>query len=172
MFLKHTLYCSGLALVLSAASVAAHEIKSKIFTIDHPWVRATPKGVAVTAGYLSVTNTGTIADRLIGAKLTGAGAGELHETKIEDGITKMRPLRDGIALEPGQTITLEPSGRHIMFLDLKTTFEADSYVDGQLMFANAGEVPVEFFVEASAGRPHRAAPDTDAESSGKTEHRH
>ncbi len=63
--------------------------------IDHPWIRATPKGSAVTAGYLTVSNHGKAADRLIGASLQGAGSAELHETTIENGIARMRPLRDG-----------------------------------------------------------------------------
>lgn len=162
---------SGLAAVAVAAHVQAHEIKSKSLAIDHPWIRATPKGSAVTAGYLTVVNHGKAADRLLGASLKGAGAAELHETTIENGVAKMRSLRDGVEIGPGQTISLEPNGRHIMFLDLKTSFEADTYVDGTLTFEKAGQVPVEFFVEAVSGKPHHPAPaGTGTTPAGSHEH--
>ncbi len=149
---------SSLAAIAIAATAGAHEIKAKTLQIDHPWIRATPKGSAVTAGYLTVSNHGKAADRLIGASLQGAGSAELHETTIENGIARMRPLRDGMELGAGQTVSLEPSGRHIMFFDLTTSFEADTYVDGTLTFEKAGKVPVEFFVEAGTGKPHHSAP--------------
>jgi copper(I)-binding protein len=165
------IFVSGLAAVAIAAGAGSHEIKSKSLAIDHPWIRATPKGSAVTAGYLTVANHGKAADRLIGASLKGAGSAELHETTIEDGIARMRPLRDGVEIGPGQTVSLEPSGRHIMFLALKTSFEADTYVDGSLTFEKAGEVPVEFFVEAGSGKPHHSAPaGTGPAPAGNHEH--
>ncbi|MBY0224722.1 MAG: copper chaperone PCu(A)C [Hyphomicrobium sp.] len=161
----------GLAAVAIAVHAQAHEIKSKSLAIDHPWIRVTPKGSVVTAGYLTVANHGKTADRLLGASLTGAGAAELHETTIEDGVAKMRPLRDGVEIGPGQTVSLEPNGRHIMFLDLKTSFEADTYVDGTLTFEKAGQVPVEFFVEAGSGKPHHPAPaGTGTAPTGSHEH--
>jgi copper(I)-binding protein len=165
------IFVSGLAAIAVAASAGAHEIKSKSLAIDHPWIRATPKGSAVTAGYLTVANKGNAADRLVGASLKGAGSAELHETTIENGIAKMRPLRDGVEIGPGQTVSLEPSGRHIMFFDLKTSFEADTYVDGSLTFEKAGNVPVEFFVEAGTGKPHHSAPaGTGPAPAGNHEH--
>ena len=165
------IFLSGLAAVAIAAHAQAHEIKSKSLAIDHPWIRATPKGSAVTAGYLTVANQGKAADRLLGAALKGAGTAELHETTIENGVAKMRPLRDGVEIGPGQTVSFEPNGRHIMFLDLKTSFEADTYVDGTLTFEKAGRVPVEFFVEAGTGKPHHPAPaGTGTAPTGSHEH--
>jgi copper(I)-binding protein len=79
----------------------------------------------------------------------------------------MRPLRDGVEVGPGQTISLEPNGRHIMFSDLTTWFDADGYVDGTLVFEKAGKVPVEFFVEAGSGKPHGTAP-----AQGHEHHQH
>jgi copper(I)-binding protein len=86
----------------------------------------------------------------------------------------MRPVPDGIEIGPGQTVLLEPSGRHIMFVDLKTSLDADTYVDGSLTFEKAGKVPVEFFVEAGTGKPHHSDPaGTDPAPAGNHEsHQH
>ena len=87
-----------LAVLVTAVSSGAlgHEIKAKSLQIDHPWVRVTPKGAAVTAGYLTITNTGKTADFLIGASLEGAGGAEIHQTIVENGFAKMRPMPGGV----------------------------------------------------------------------------
>lgn len=141
-----------LALLWSGAMPVAHahEVKAKGLKLEHPWIRATPAGVKVTAGYVEITNSGPAADRLIGTTLKGAGKGELHETVVTDGIARMRPLADGLTIAPGATLTLKPGGAHIMFLDLTRTFEEDGYVDGTLEFETAGTLKIEFFVEAPA----------------------
>jgi hypothetical protein len=142
-----------------------HEIKAKSLQIDHPWIRVTPKGGDATAGYLTITNKGKATDYLTGASLEGAGGAEIHRTVVEEGIARMRPVPGGVEIGPGQTVSLEPNGLHIMFTDLKTSYEADTYFDGTLTFRSAGTVKVEFFVEAGSGKPHQS-PDAG------NEHRH
>ncbi len=65
---------------------------------------------------------------------------------------KMAPLADGLAIPPGQTVTLAPSGHHLMFLDLKTPLKKGERVKGTLRFERAGSVPVEFAVESIAAK--------------------
>jgi copper(I)-binding protein len=149
---------------LSSAALG-HEIKAKSLQIDHPWIRVTPKGSAVTAGYLTITNKGKATDYLTGASLEGAGGAEIHLTVVEEGIARMRPVPGGVEIGPGQTVSLEPNGLHIMFTGLKTSYEADTYFDGTLTFRSAGTVKVEFFVEAGSGKPHQSPDSGD-------EHRH
>ena len=138
----------GLLFLPQAAT--AHEVKAKGLQMEHPWIRAAGKGVAVTAGYVEITNTGKTADRLVGATLKGAAKGEIHETAIEDGVARMRPVTAGIEIGAGQTVALKPNGLHLMFTGLTTTMDEDSYVDGTLLFEKGGTVEVEFFVEAPA----------------------
>lgn len=157
-----------LAVLVTAVSSGAlgHEIKAKSLQIDHPWIRETPKGAVVTAGYLTITNTGKTTDYLTGASLEGAGGAEIHQTIVEDGIAKMRPMAGGVEIGPGKTVSLEPNGIHIMFTGLTSSFEADTYFDGTLTFRSAGTVRVKFFVEAGPGKPHGSpttAPNTGHE---------
>ena len=130
----------------SASIARAHDIIAKDLAITHPWVRATPKGSTLTAGYVKIQNTGKEADKLIGASMTGAGKGELHTTIVEDGIAKMRPLADGVVIGPGETIEFKPSGSHIMFTGLSTALTAETYIPGTLVFEKAGKVVVEYAV--------------------------
>ena len=97
---------------------------------------------------MTITNNGTTADRLVGVSLSVADHGEIHEMKMDGGVMTMRPLADGIAIKPGETVKFEPGGYHLMFMDLKEPFKEGAMVKGQLQFEKAGKVDVEFKVDA------------------------
>lgn len=148
-----------LALGLAAASPAhAHDYSVGPLKIGHPWSRATPGGAKVAGGYLTVTNTGTEPERLTGGTIEAAGRGELHTMSMEGGVMKMAPLPNGLEIAPGQTVTLAPSGNHLMFLDLKTPLKKGERVKGALRFERAGTVPVEFAVESLAAKAPEEKP--------------
>ena len=135
----------------------AHEYKAGSLTILHPWIRATPKGAQVAGGFLTITNTGSAPDRLIGGGVTGAARAEVHATSTEGGIARMHPVEGGIEIKPGETVKLAPGGYHLMFIDLKGSFVDGELVEGTLRFETAGSVPVEFEVQSVGARaptPH------------------
>lgn len=129
----------------------AHEVTANGFKISHPWVRALPKGMTVTAGYAKITNTGKEPDKLLGASMEGAEKTELHTTIMEGDVAKMRPLAEGLMIGPGETVELKTSGAHIMFLGVTKPLVEDSYIAGTLVFEKAGKVDIEFAVTAIAG---------------------
>jgi copper(I)-binding protein len=133
--------------------VAAHDFTKGSLHVEHPWSRATPKGASVGAGYLVIENRGSTVDRLISASAEVAGRTEIHEMAVVDGVMRMRPLAKGIELAPGMTAKLEPGGLHIMFLDLKRPLEKGERFKARLVFEKAGEIDVEFSVEAMGGAP-------------------
>ncbi len=135
-----------------ATPVCAHDYTAGSLKIDHPWSRATPGGAKVAAGYLGITNTGSEPDRLLGGSLEGAAAGEVHTMSIEGGVMRMKPVEGGLTIKPGETIKLEPSGLHLMFLDLKVPLKKGDSVKGALTFERAGRVAVEFKVEGIAAK--------------------
>ena len=139
---------SLLALALLAVPAGAHEYKAGALAIAHPWTRATPNGAKVAGGYLSVTNTGTTPDTLLGASVTGADHGEIHSMTMDGTVMKMAPVTGGLVVAPGATVTLAPGGYHMMFVDLKAPLKQGERVKGTLQFEKAGAVPVEFAVEA------------------------
>src|SRR3954451_23749732 len=95
------------ALILAIGPAAAHEFKAGSIEIKHPWSRATPKGSEVAGGFMKLINTGTEPDRLIGGATANAGKFEIHESAMEGGVMKMRPLPKGIEIKPGQTVELK-----------------------------------------------------------------
>ena len=143
-----------LAMIIAAACAAlivtpvtAHDYKVGALKIGHPWARATPKGAPVGGGYLTITNTGKSPDRLVGGTTAIAKRFEIHQMKMDNGVMKMRMLPNGLAIKPGQTVTLDPDGYHIMFTGLKAPLVKGQHVAATLRFEKAGEVKVDFTVE-------------------------
>lgn len=138
---------------LGAGQAFAHDYTVGTLHIVHPWSRATPKGASVAAGYMTITNTGSTPDRLLGGSSPVAGRVEVHEMSMDGGVMKMRPLKDGLALAPGQTVELKPGSFHIMMLDLKQPVKAGDRVKGTLNFEKAGAVEVEYVAVAVGATP-------------------
>ncbi|MTW17371.1 copper chaperone PCu(A)C [Rhodoplanes serenus] len=139
----------ALAAGLAAASAPAlaEEIKAGALRIETPWSRATPGGAKVAGGFMSITNTGSEPDRLIGGAMPRAGRFEVHEMKTENGIMTMRPLADGLVIPPGATVTLKPGSYHVMFMDLKEPLKDGETIEGELRFEKAGTVTVRYAVQ-------------------------
>ncbi len=142
---------AALALTL-AGTASSHEYKAGPLTIGHPWSRATPAGAKVGGGYLSIKNTGSTPDRLLGVSAPFAGRGEIHEMAVTDGVMTMRPLEQGVEIAPGATVEFKPGGYHIMFMELKQPLTQGERPKGTLTFEKAGTVEVEFAVEAIGAR--------------------
>ena len=147
-------------LSLAAGAAAAQEFKAGSLEIDHPWSRATPKGAKVAAGYLTIKNTGTAPDRLVGGTSPVAGKFEIHEMSMDKGVMKMRPVPEGVEIKPGETVELKPSSFHIMMMDLKQPIERGKPFKASLTFEKAGPVEVEFTVVAPGATPPAAAAGT------------
>ena len=131
----------------TALPAQAEDVTIGGLKISAPWARATPKGASVGGGYMKITNTGTAPDRLVGGSTDICRRFEVHEMKMEGGVMKMRPLADGIEIKPGQTVTLDPSGYHVMFVGLKDQLKQGDRFKATLQFAQAGKVDVDFIIE-------------------------
>lgn len=144
--------CLAALLILAAAAVTsfAHAQNSAAgsIRIEQPWARATPGGARVGSGYLRITNTGKAPDRLIGGSMVAAGRFEVHETRLEGDVMRMRHLDNGLEIKPGETVELKPGSLHVMFMDLKSGLKQGERLKGTLVFEKAGTIEIEYKVEA------------------------
>jgi copper(I)-binding protein len=99
-------------------------------------------GVSSLAGYLIVKNTGSVDDQLLGVSADFAGMIMLHETVIKDNVASMQQIHS-IDVPAGQTVTLEPGGFHIMFMNLKSIPNVGDKVTLTLTFQKAGVINVQ-----------------------------
>jgi periplasmic copper chaperone A len=148
-------FCLGTLLAgswLLGNPASAHGYKLGQLEIGHPWTRATPPSARVAGGYLTITNTGSAADRLIGAEFAESRKLEIHEMAHQGSTMVMREVPRGLEIAPGQKVELKPGGFHLMFIDLKRGLKEGESIKGALVFERAGRVEVEFKVEAMGAR--------------------
>jgi copper(I)-binding protein len=143
---------------LALTSAQARDYKVGAITIADPWSRVTPKGASVAAGYMKVTNKGTTADRLISGSSDIAPTFEVHEMSMDDGVAKMRPIKGGLEIKPGETIELKPGSFHVMFVGLKKPLTAGEHITATLVFEKAGTINVEYDVRAMGAAPGHDMP--------------
>ncbi len=146
---RRALVCILSIAALSITPLAAHEYTRGDLTIKQPWTRPTPPGATVAAVYFVVHNKGRQADRLIGFSTPAAGRTELHETRIEGGMARMRPV-PVLAVPARGRIKAEPGGLHLMLIELHKPLEAGQRIPLRLKFERAGEIDIAAVVENRA----------------------
>lgn len=126
-----------------AAAQDAHTLQ-----VQSAWARAslTPKGAG--AAYLTIRNTGSSEDRLIGAKAHVSNRADLHTHIITDGVARMRPV-EAVPVPGGGMTMLKPGGHHVMLRGLGSPLKEGDTFPLTLVFEKAGEMVVEVQVLAA-----------------------
>ena len=163
----------GAVILLNMGAVGvAQQFKGNSIVIEQPWVRATPGGAKVAGGYMTITNTGSEPDRLIGGVLPQAGRFGVHEMKMNGNVMQMREV-EGLEIKPGQKIELSPSGYHVMFTELREPLKQGDTLKGQLRFEKAGAVDIEYQVEGvGAQGPRQRGAENPHQHSADAPHQH
>ena len=138
-----------LAMVL-AASPAAAQIK-----IENAWARATAPGAKIAAGYMTIRNAATTADKLVAASSPAAEKVEMHVTLKEGDVFRMREAK-GYDIPAGGGFELKPAGAHLMFVNIKAPFKEGAKVPLTLRFERSGEVKTELNVGRLTEAPKHA----------------
>jgi copper(I)-binding protein len=143
---------------LAASCAQAADYNVGEMHIEQAWARATPKGASTAAGYLTVINHGTTADRLSCVSSDAAALCQVHSMTMDGGVMKMRLVEGGLEIKPGETVMLKPGSFHLMLVDLKHPLKQGETVEAMLQFEKAGKVEVELPVVAiGAPAPGAAA---------------
>lgn len=125
--------------------------------ISQPWSQATPKGAATGVGYVTLTNKGTVPDKVSCVSDDASAQCEIHSMTMDGGVMKMRPIEGGLEIKPGESVTLKPGGNHMMFVSLKHPLEQGMTVKVTLKFEHAGTIDVDYPVLAMGARPPGAS---------------
>ena len=140
-------------IALGLSSAVAHDYAKYDIVIDHPWARPTFSAVVPAAVYFDIVNKGETPDRLISASTERAQAVELHVTETdENGIAKMRMLKDGIGAPGDETTSMETGAYHVMLIGLDKKLEVGEEFVMALEFEKAGKFDVVIKVEDRASK--------------------
>ena len=104
------------ALFFTATAVFADGAQD--LQVSHAWIRATPPGAPVGAAYFSLHNRGTHPIRVVGIQTKLAQSAEIHQSFTQNGREQMRPVTEGLAVAPGQSVDLKPGSYHVMLMGL------------------------------------------------------
>lgn len=83
------------------------------FVVADVTVTAPRPGTSVSAAYLRIDNDGSAPVTLTRVASPQFERVEMHETITDDGIARMRPLKD-VTVMPGETVRFERGGKHLM----------------------------------------------------------
>ena len=141
---------SFVALALSASAAFAHDFTLGNLEIGHPASKATLPGQPVGGGFMTITNKGGEADRLLAITAPDVSDDvQLHEMAIENDVMKMRQLPDGIEIPAGAKVELKSGGLHVMFMKIKHPLKEGETFKATLTFEKAGKIDVDFKIESA-----------------------
>jgi copper(I)-binding protein len=123
-----------LALMLAACSGGEPDI-----AVGEAWAGASAPGQKVGAAYFTVSNRGGGADRLLSVISDAGSAASLHNSSVQEGIARMRPLPEGLEIAGGASAVFAPGGNHVMLTGLKQPLAAGQTIGLTLRFERSGE---------------------------------
>jgi copper(I)-binding protein len=145
-----------LALIVATPAVACEVVKVGDIEVEHAWSRATIGADRPGVVYLSIRNTGSEDDALIGVATPIAGMPMIHETVVTDGVASM-PHAMSVPVPAGQNVELAPGGYHGMLMGLTQALENGDSFPLTLTFQIAGEVTVTVDVLGMGARASECA---------------
>ncbi len=102
--------------------------------VKDAWVRGTVPAQKTTGAFMAITGNSSV--RLIGVSSPLAGAVEIHNMTLQNGVMKMFRV-EGIDVPAGKTIMLAAGGYHVMMMDLKQQMKPGERVPLDLLIESA-----------------------------------
>ena len=136
------------------ASHGDHGVTVGDLTLSGAFTRATLPNAPVGGGYVTITNNGAEADRLVAAESPFSPDVQVHQMAVVNDVMQMSELPDGLEIPAGESVTLAPGGLHLMFMNIAKPFVEDETVPVTLTFEKAGTVEIELAVEAFGASAH------------------
>jgi copper(I)-binding protein len=122
--------------------------------IGDAWIREAPPGAAVLAGYLRLDNPGDKALVIEAFHSQDFERIELHRTIVEDGVARMLHV-DRLAVPPGDSVSLEPGGMHLMLFNPARPLRQDDRVVFSVELAGESSLRFEAVVKRVSGDDSR-----------------
>jgi periplasmic copper chaperone A len=141
-----------LAAGLATSALAHHAgeiVAAGDLRISHAWTYEVAKMAHAVDVYLTIDNKGGSADRLIAASVDFSDEVQIQAPVLENGVLKTTTVQ-AVEIAPGQTLTFQPGGVHLVLQSVQRTFEHGQHFDLALTFEKAGSVQVEVEIEEPA----------------------
>jgi len=107
--------------------------------VTDPWIRETPEGMTMTAGYLLIHNDLSRDVVIVGASSPDFGQVEFHNTVTQNNVSRMRQERQ-VRVPAGGSVAFEPGGRHLMLMQAARDLKEGDEVTVELLLADGGQL--------------------------------
>ena len=134
-----------LAGVISALAAIAAATEEPGISVRDAWVRETPPGIVMTAGYMVLQNRTSRPQVLVAASSSGFETVTIHRSIAKQGMTGMEHAPQ-IELLPNASLLFAPGGYHLMLSNPKRALHAGDRVDVTLKFRGGLALPVAYEV--------------------------
>ena len=132
-------------MVCAVALLVSHAAAAQTVAVSNAWVRTPAPSQKNAAVYMDLK--AATSGALVAAGSPFAERAELHSMSVEAGVMRMRPLQR-VELPGGQTVRLQPSGAHVMLVDLKRPLKAGDKVPLVLSVQSSGSSLTTLKIEA------------------------
>ena len=135
--------CAATALTLGAILALAPGVMASDLMVMGAFARASAVSTA-TSGvvYMTLTNHGATADKLISITTPAAGMAMLHESVDAGGVASMKEM-PGLEISAGGSVEMKPGSLHIMLMGLNAPLKKGDTLKLMLTFEHAGQVDVD-----------------------------
>jgi len=123
-------------------------------SVKHPYARAVPEGQPNSASFMVLINNTNNDRALVNAKSNVSNFIELHTHRKEDGMMRMRRVKQ-IDIKANSKTVLKPGGLHVMFIGLKHGLNIGDKVPLELIFDNGETIKLTIPVKIVKGMKHR-----------------
>ena len=106
----------ALALSLAFAFVMPAQARECTPYVRDGWIRLTPVKMPMMAGFGRIENRCTKPVTIVGVSSPAFDDVSLHETRIVDGVSRMRALPE-LRIAPDGAAVLKPGGMHLMLME-------------------------------------------------------
>ena len=138
----------ALALLLAtcALQAAARECSP---AIKDGWVRLPPRSMPMMAGFGRITNPCPTPAVIVSASSPAFAEVSLHETRVIDGVNRMRELEQ-LRIAPDGNAVLKPGGMHLMLMRPRAPLSEGSKVVVAFKLQDGREILAELGVRKAA----------------------
>ncbi len=137
-------HAASVLLLLCVWGGTARAGEAPSLDVKDAWIRWLPAGLP-GAGYMTVTNPGSVERVLVGADSPDFGEVGIHQSRVANGMNSMLPVAS-LALAPHATLRFAEGGYHLMLMRPRRDLHPGDRVTVVLHLQDGGAVAVEFRV--------------------------
>ena len=124
----------------------SHDYKNNGIEVIRPVLKMVTENGKMGAGYFTIVNNTADIITLNGITSNIAKKQEIHEVILENDTYKMRPVKNGLSIKPGESLVFKSKSYHVMFFNINNTHKTNEMLQATLQFDKKVSIKIMFKV--------------------------